>query len=303
MLFHRHFTLCLQIDPTNTNETKEQLDRIGNLFKRQLACPLLDMEKTLEEYECWRSQEGKDSLVDDAIVQSGYQRASAKLKEISAYEEKIMSSEDAALLDAYKMYLNYEKKHGDPGRVCILYERALAELSLEASVWIDYLDYLESNKLEVSLESNYQRAVKNVPWNAKIWQKWLRYSERSGKPVNEMQGVFESALGNSFSSAEEYRSLWITYLEYLRRGIDRDSKEEDKRMEIIRNTFNKACEFLAKYFGLEGDPTCVLLQFWARTEAIHAGNMEKARSLWTDILSQGHSSSASSWLEYISLER
>ena len=92
-------------------------------------------------------------------------------------------------------------------------------------------------------------------------------------------------------------------MEYLRRKIDRYSTDEGKQLEILRNTFNRACEHLAKSFGLEGDPNCIILQYWARTEAIHANNMEKTRSLWADILSQGHSGTASYWLEYISLER
>ncbi|XP_043252724.1 squamous cell carcinoma antigen recognized by T-cells 3-like isoform X2 [Colletes gigas] len=303
----REFELVLYalIDSTNQAERKEQLERIGNLFKRQLACPLLGMEKTYEEYEIWHSGDGAEAVIDDKIVIRGYERASAQLNARLPYEEKIVSSDaESELLDSYKAYLLHEKQNGDPGRICVLYERAVTDLSLEVSLWLNYLTYLEENiKIESVLDQVYQRASRNVPWCAKIWQKWMKSYEKWGKPTLDVQALLENALRAGFSTAEEYRNLWIAYLEYLRRKLDRDSTDEEKQLDILRNTFNRACEHLAKSFGLEGDPNCIILQFWARTEAIHANNMEKARSLWADILSQGHSGTASYWLEYISLER
>ncbi|XP_076181119.1 spliceosome associated factor 3, U4/U6 recycling protein [Ptiloglossa arizonensis] len=293
------------IDPTNSAERKEQLERIGNLFKRQLACPLLDMERTFEEYETWRNGDGAEAVLDDKIIIGGYKRALAKLNARLPYEEKIVSSQvDTELLDAYKAYLLHEKQNGDPGRISVLYERAVTDLSLEVSLWLDYLTYLEENiKIESILNQVYQRALRNIPWCVKVWQKWMKSCEKWGKPTLEVQKLLEYALVSGFSTAEDYRSLWLSYLEYLRRKIVRCSTDEEKQLEVIRNTFNKACEHLAKSFGLDGDPNCIILQFWARIEAIYANSMKRARSLWADILSQGHSATASYWLEYISLER
>ncbi|XP_047369403.1 squamous cell carcinoma antigen recognized by T-cells 3-like [Vespa velutina] len=293
------------IDPSNKAERKEQLERIGNLFRRQLACPLLDMEKTHEEYEAWRAGDGVQATIDDSIVLGGYERAFAKLNLRLPYEEKIVSAQnESELFDAFKAYLLYEKQNGDPGRVTVLYERAIADLSLEVPLWLDYLNYLENNiKIESILSEIYERASRNIPWCSTIWQKWIRAYEKWERPVLEVQVLLENALAIGFPTAEDYRDLWMKYLEYLRRKIDKNVEEDDKQIDILRNTFNRACEHLAKIFGLDGDPNCVILQYWARTEAITANNMEKARSLWTDIFSQGHSVTASYWLEYISLER
>lgn len=281
------------------------MERIGNLFKRQLACPLLDMERAFEEYEAWRQGDGAEAVIDDKIVHGGYERALTKLNSRLPYEERIVSAQaENELLDSYKIYLLHEKQNGDPGRVTVLYERAVTDLSLEMSIWLDYLTYLEQNiKIESVLDQVYQRASRNIPWSAKVWQNWMRSYEKWEKPILEVQTLLENALVAGFSTAEDYRNLWMAYLEYLRRKIDRYSTEEEKQLEILRNTFNRACEHLAKSFGLDGDTNCVILQYWARTEAIHANNIEKARSLWADILSQGHSTTASYWLEYISLER
>ncbi|XP_046418418.1 squamous cell carcinoma antigen recognized by T-cells 3-like [Neodiprion fabricii] len=297
--------LVLMIDASNESERKEQINRVGSLFRRQLTCPLLDMEKTYEEYEVWRAGDGAQATLDDNVVLTGYERAFAKLNLRLPFEEKLISAQgEPELLDAFKAYLRFEKQHGDPARVNILYERAIAELSLEGSLWLEYITYMENNiKIQSILEPLYERATRNVPWYVVIWQKWLRAYERWDKPLTEVQALLEKGLMAGFTSAEEYRSMWLTYLEYLRRRIDLFPDDKKKLLEIIRETFNRACEYLAKAFGLEGDPGCVVLQYWARTEAIHANDMEKARTLWADILSQGHSTAAASWLEYIGLER
>lgn len=298
-----------QVDPSKPAERKEQIDRVGKLFTRQLKVPLLDMEKTFEEYESWRSGEGAEATIDQENLISSYEAAYKKLNDRLPFEEKLVSAQnESELIDSYNAYLMYERKYvGDPGRITVLYERALAELSLQASLWLDYVTYLESElKIEEVLDPVFKRAVRNVPWCSQIWEKRIRAYERWKKPVLEVQHVFEEALQAGFNTAEEYRNLWVLYLEFLRRRIDLvddDEDERDKQLETLRNTFNRACEYLAKTFGLEGDPNCVILQFWARTEAIHAKDMEKARALWTDILSQGHNAKAASWLEYISLER
>ena len=56
-------------------------------------------------------------------------------------------------------------------------------------------------------------------------------------------------------------------------------------------------------FEAEGDPECMLLQYWAYIEAKKLNNMTKAREMWGKIISLGHSKSAQWWLAYIQFER
>lgn len=281
------------------------MERIVSLFKRQLSNSLLDMDKTYEEYESWRTQYGTEVEIDEKSISKCYKQSSAELKLYFPYEEKLLSTQgQSELLDAYKGYLLYVKQN-DLDLVTILYERAITDLSLETSIWLDYITYLENESRRASkLDPIYQRASRNVPWCSTIWQKWMRSYEEWDRRISEIQTLLETALSAGFTTAEDYRNLWITYLECLRRRLERYSDEErEKYLDVIRKTFNRACEHLAKYFGLDGDPNCVILQYWARFEAIHADNMEQTRRLWADILSQEHSATASYWLEYIVLEK
>lgn len=281
------------------------MERIVSLFKRQLSNPLLDMDKSYEEYQSWCAKYSTEVDTDEKSVLKCYEHNFAKLTSYLPYEEKLASAQSQSeLLDAYKGYLLYIKQnHLD--LVTVLYERAVTDLSLETSIWLDYIIYLENeSRLALVLDPLYHRASKNIPWCSTIWQKWMRSYEEWDKPISEIQAILENALSTGFSTAEDYRNLWIMYLESLRRRLEQYPDEErEKYVDVIRKTFNRACEHLAKYFGLDGDPNCVILQYWARFEAIHADNMEQARRLWTDILSQEHSATASYWLEYIVLEK
>ncbi|XP_011499357.1 PREDICTED: squamous cell carcinoma antigen recognized by T-cells 3 [Ceratosolen solmsi marchali] len=294
--------IALTMD-SKDSQKKNQINRIGKLYQRQLTCPLFHMEKAYEEYRIWKCAEGCE-YNDDKIVKSGYQKAKIELNARIPFEEKLESAQNKnEQLDIYKAYLFHEKQIGDPGRITVLYERALTDICLEPVLWIDYLQFVEYNiKINDIIDKIYMRAVRNIPWCVKIWQNWIRFCEKKNTSLIDIQKLVENALTVGFSSADEYKKLWITYLEYLRRRVDYKSDNEKNQLEILRNAFNRAYDHIAS-FGIEGDPTCEILQFWARSEAIHANNMEKARWLWTNIMSQGHSESAASWIEYISLEK
>ena len=53
----------------------------------------------------------------------------------------------------------------------------------------------------------------------------------------------------------------------------------------------------------DADPDFSVAQFWARIEAIYFKNLEKSRSLWSDILSVERNKTWEMWMEYINLER
>ena len=163
------------------------------------------MEKTFEEYELWRCGEGSECNEDPKLITEGYQKALAMLKERSPFEEKLclcQSKEEE--LHTYKIYLKFEKEKGDPGRVTVLFERAITDHSLEPTIWIDYIDYLQEHlKIDEIIEKIYERAFRNVPWSVKIWQKCIRYSEKKKKTLSEMQGLMERAFGMGFNSSED----------------------------------------------------------------------------------------------------
>ncbi|XP_067014696.2 squamous cell carcinoma antigen recognized by T-cells 3 isoform X2 [Anabrus simplex] len=288
--------------PEDKERFESQKKRALSVFRRQLSVPLMDKERTLVEYKEWLPSIKEE---EDKNVELNYKKALDKLNKIMPFELQLMSTPDSKK-EVYLQYLQYEKTDGDPARVQCLYERAIEQLCLDGELWLDYIQYLDTQlKIGTVVLPVCERAVRNCPWSSPIWQYYLRVLERYETPHDKVKAVMEQALTMGFSSAEDYRTLWQTYLDYLRRIIKWDNKDinEDPLAKELRATYNRACEHLAQYFGLNGDPTCSILQSWARVEAIHFRDMEATRKLWNDIFSQGHDKVATMWLEYISLEK
>ncbi|KAJ4445263.1 hypothetical protein ANN_07064 [Periplaneta americana] len=235
------------------------------------------------------------NLAQDRDRWRAYVRAAMNLR---------LSSDDASRAEHYRAYVQHEISEGDPARVQCLYERAVAELCLDASIWLEYVEYLYSTlKIDTVVLPVCKRAVRNCPWSSPLWQHYMKALERYEKSFDEIKEVMEQALSVGFSNAEDYRNLWLCYIDYMRRRVDWSKGYQPIEVAELRGTFNRACEHLAQYFGLQGDPNCDILQYWARIEAAHCGNMEKFRLLWSDILGQGHEKTAAMWLEYIQWER
>lgn len=73
---------------------------------------------------------------------------------------------------------------GDPGRVTVLYERAVAVFPVTHYLWLQYARYLETHiKLPIAIHSVYERAVRNCPWVAALWARYgLLLPVRSMQP-------------------------------------------------------------------------------------------------------------------------
>ncbi|XP_069683993.1 squamous cell carcinoma antigen recognized by T-cells 3 [Periplaneta americana] len=301
--------LQAKVNADSNDAQKQELDaqkkRMVAIFRRQLACPLLDMEKTYQEFTEWLNEEpDRRDDVDMKNIENGFKKALLKLSKILPFEEQLLSSDDASRAEHYRAYVQHEISEGDPARVQCLYERAVAELCLDASIWLEYVEYLYSTlKIDTVVLPVCKRAVRNCPWSSPLWQHYMKALERYEKSFDEIKEVMEQALSVGFSNAEDYRNLWLCYIDYMRRRVDWSKGYQPIEVAELRGTFNRACEHLAQYFGLQGDPNCDILQYWARIEAAHCGNMEKFRLLWSDILGQGHEKTAAMWLEYIQWER
>ncbi|XP_071448809.1 squamous cell carcinoma antigen recognized by T-cells 3-like [Hetaerina americana] len=322
--FEKSILLAIKekVDPSSPDYAA-QLKRVTQLYKRRLSCPLHGMENVHQEMHDVFAKEFGVEL--DPVIELGYRKALAKLEKVIPYEELLVGADGSEVdlepaaqrLSRWRDYLSYEgSEEADPGRIQCLYERALSEggLCLEPTLWLEYTEWCDCTLgIGAVALPVCERAVRNCPWNSLLWIRYLRASERYSCAHEEVKGILERALASGFSVAQEYRDLWMTYIDYLKRRLRKWDDEPSQgdgicaehkiANEELRNTFDRACSHLAEFFGLEGDPACQLLQYWARIEANQFGDMEKTRLLWNDILSIGHDKSAQMWLEYIRLER
>ncbi|XP_071389169.1 squamous cell carcinoma antigen recognized by T-cells 3 [Centroberyx affinis] len=279
---------------------KTQLERIHTLFRRQLAIPLMDMEGTYAEYEEW-AEHGVPETVSHQ-----YKSALQQKEKRKAIEETLLVAEPPKLAE-YQTYIDFELKEGDPARIQLIFERALAENCLVPDMWAKYTTYLDRQlKIKDIVLSSHDRAVRNCPWTMGLWKSYLLALERHGAEHQTVSDIFEKALNAGFIQATDYVDIWQAYLDYLRRRVD-FSKESSKELEELRTAFSRSLDYMKQdveeRFSESGDPSCTIMQIWARIEALHCKNMQKARELWDSIMTKGNAKYANMWLEYYNLER
>ncbi|XP_046344381.2 squamous cell carcinoma antigen recognized by T-cells 3-like isoform X2 [Haliotis rufescens] len=273
-----------------------QNKRVQNLFRRQLAVPLLDMEETLQEFEEWSGGQAESG------VRQAYVKAVELLDRLRPLEAALLSAEPPRYKE-YQALIEHELAHDDPARIQCVFERALQENCLHPDLWLQYTNYLV-NKLRIPslVLPVFERAVRNCPWSSQVWQGYLLAQERRGETFDTVKGTFERALTCGMATGSDYLLLWTGYCDYLRRRVDWQS-DHTEQLKTLRTTLQRAVDHLMEHFGTEGDPTGSLRQFWATMEGKFCKNMEKARELWNSIMTEGHGSTARMWLEYYRLER
>ncbi|NWI51999.1 SART3 protein, partial [Calyptomena viridis] len=277
-----------------------QLERIHTLFRRQLGIPLLDMEASYAEYEEWSEEPIPETTIKN------YKKALQQLEKCKPYEEALLCAETPKLAE-YQAYIDFEMKAGDPARIQLIYERALAENCLVPDLWARYNQYLDRQlKVKELVLSAHDRAVRNCPWTVGLWIRYLLAMERHRVDHSSISEMFEKALNAGFIQATDYVEIWQAYLDYLRRRVD-FTQDSSKELEELRSAFARAVEYLKQEveerFSESGDPSCTIMQNWARVEARLCNNMQKARELWDNIMTKGNAKYANMWLEYYNLER
>ncbi|XP_077016231.1 spliceosome associated factor 3, U4/U6 recycling protein isoform X1 [Tamandua tetradactyla] len=289
------------LSPFDREQTFDsQLEKVHSLFRRQLAIPLYDMEATFAEYEEW-----SEGPVPESVIQS-YNKALQQLQKYKPYEDSLLKAE-APRLAEYQAYIDFEMKIGDPARIQLIFERALVENCLVPDLWIRYSQYLDRQlKVEDLVLSVHSRAVRNCPWTVALWSRYLLALERYRVDHQMISATFEKALNAGFIQATDYVEIWQAYLDYLRRRVD-FKQDSSKELEELRSAFARALEYLKQEveerFNESGDPSCMIMQNWARIEARLCNNMQKARELWDSIMTKGNAKFANMWLEYYNLER
>ncbi|XP_053324946.1 squamous cell carcinoma antigen recognized by T-cells 3 [Spea bombifrons] len=277
-----------------------QLEKIHALFRRQLGVPLLDMDATYAEYEEW-----SEEPIPDAVVQN-YKKALKQMEKSKPYEEALLAAETPKLVE-YQAYIDFEIKEGDPARIQLIFERALAENCLVPDLWARYTKYLDRQlKVKDLVLSAHDRAARNCPWTVGLWKMYILAMERHCVDHQTVTDNFEKALNAGFIQATDYVEIWQSYLDYLRRRVD-FTKDSSQELEELRSAFVRALDYLKQEveerFSESGDASCSIMQNWARIEARHCKNIQKARELWDSIMTKGNSKFANMWLEYYNLER
>ncbi|VDM34110.1 unnamed protein product [Hydatigera taeniaeformis] len=230
---YREFeTICLaqlqaKKDPV---AVANQLKRIEGLFRRQLSIPHADMNRTMEEYKTFLEEmaEGSDGgLTDD--FKAVFESAQAKWREVESFEADVVDKTDeSVLLLTWQNYLSWAVEHAcrkgtranflkaaagetevtfTPMEIICLFERAVTDLCLQASIWLRMADYLEAHVSadQQRLINTLARAVRNIPWSNELWRRYaLACEARAWDPANAENSSSSNMDGASVDHSKSY---------------------------------------------------------------------------------------------------
>ncbi|XP_047154535.1 squamous cell carcinoma antigen recognized by T-cells 3 isoform X2 [Vigna umbellata] len=306
--------ILLTTDDTDAQAKEKQVERIRSLFHRQLSVPLADMSSTLTAYKAWEAEQRnlQDVETIDLVdiyphVASSYQKALEMYNARFHLEEQILSLNvsDSEKLQHYMIfvlqnYLKFEQSYGMPARIQVLYERAITDFPISPDLWLDYTRYLDNTLKVGNIVSNvYSRATKNCPWVGELWIRYMLSLERGHTSEKDLSEIFEKSLQCTFSTVEEYLDLFLTRVDGLRRRMTSSSKE-DLEYKIIRETFERASDYLSPHLkNTEG--LLHLYMYWARLETKLGKDVTAARGVWENCL-KICGSMLQSWTGYIAME-
>ncbi|KAF9690327.1 hypothetical protein SADUNF_Sadunf01G0184000 [Salix dunnii] len=282
------------IDENDIKAKELQVQRIRNIFHRQLSVPLVNMRSTLLAYKAWEVEQGTDldaksSEVDgiSSHLASAYQKAMEAYNARAQHEEQIsmQNLSDTEKFQNFMNYLKFEKSVGDPARVQVLYERAVADFPISSDLWLDYTRYLDRTlKVGNVLRDVYSRATKNCPWIGELWVLYMLSLERGHAPEKEISSVFEKSLQCTLSTIEEYLDLFLTRVHGLRRRIICGGEVNDVLdYSLIRETFQHASDYLSPHLK-NTDGLLRLYAYWARLEMNLGKDLVAARGVWESLL-------------------
>uniref|UniRef100_A0A7N6ATK8 RRM domain-containing protein n=1 Tax=Anabas testudineus TaxID=64144 RepID=A0A7N6ATK8_ANATE len=302
-------------DEIRLTEEEPNREKVYELFERatkDYICPDIWLEYAQYSIGGMGSPGGIDkvrSIFERAVTAVGLHMTKGQTvwEAYREFENAILSTfvAEPPKLAEYQAYINFELKEGDPARIQITFERALAENCLVPDMWAKYTIYLDRQlKIKDLVLSSHERAVRNCPWTMGLWKSYILALERHGADHQTVSDIFEKALNAGFIQATDYVEIWQADLDYLRRRVDFKSSKE---LEELRAAFSRSLDYMKQdveeRFGESGDPSCIIMQIWARIEALHCKNMQKARELWDSIMTKGNAKYANMWLEYYNLER
>ncbi|KAF0287950.1 Squamous cell carcinoma antigen recognized by T-cells 3 [Amphibalanus amphitrite] len=297
---YREFENALYSTRAGGEAAAEARGRVTALFRRQLRQPLVGLELCWAEFEAWLAADG---AAPDANDKRNYEKALERLETLQPLEEALTEeAEGGGTVAAYQQYVRHELTDGTPARVQLVFERAVLDNCLSLELWQAYTRYLDFELRpagDVTL-AVHERAVRNLPWSAELWESYIRAAERAQLPLERLEDLVSRALVSGLQTPADVLLVWLAWIDLYRRRLSSDGRKGAELMVSMREQFNKACEHLAQAFGMDGDPECVLLQYWASLEAAN-GCLGEATALWEDILSQGHDKSARMWLQFLRL--
>jgi hypothetical protein len=296
--------------------------RVRALFRRQLAVPLAGCAATLAEYTAWEAAPPAPGVAPGILpppVAAAAAKAAASAAARAALEAPLQPPsgddaaalaaavaarrQDAGLLRAYEALLSHEGRSGDPSRVSVAFERALAEFGTTPSLWARHAAHAAAVGGPGAGSAVYTRALRCVPWHGGLWAGALRCAERCADAAARLEATHAAALAAGLPGPEDHIQVGLARMDAARRAGDAPALR---------------AAAVAALDGAQGtipadtppyvDAALRVPAYWAACElkfdaAASGGGADAARAVWEALLKRpGYGACAEAWLAYAAHE-
>ncbi|KAA6422191.1 MAG: hypothetical protein FRX49_07942 [Trebouxia sp. A1-2] len=266
-------------DPTSD----AQLLRVRQLYHRQLQVPLAEAAQTMQSYLKWEASlpHAQQAIQAPSHVQQGFQKAQQAVSLRHEHEAMVAPDKpaDENLLAAFLAYIKYEEAKGDPARVQLVYERALAAFPVTHYLWQAYAHYLEDHLkgFQQAAELMQTYFPDYIDRTLRIHAYWADCEMHVGQDPAAAEAVWEGVLK---STAARYVETWIGYITML---IGSDNTGQARR--VYKRGYSRKLEEAGQLF---------LCQAWLRFEREHgtADTLAEASRKVRPILEQAAAAAA-----------
>ncbi|XP_026314227.1 squamous cell carcinoma antigen recognized by T-cells 3-like isoform X1 [Hyposmocoma kahamanoa] len=294
----------------NDPEYKAQQERVLWCLEETVSRPLL------RSAEAWPPlQELATAVRDDQYIdkiKKQHEAATDYLEKISPFEDKLLTLESAdEKCNVYQEYIDTVKelsrddKYAEcdsDGILKVLYDRATTEC-LSCSQALPFLQSWARLAQQRSSRATYGRVLdactRRCPTQHVFWTLKMQQAEHEGKHFDEVKAIFETALSKGMETYKHAESLWLSYLEFIRRCTAFDNEED---VERLRRTFRLAWDSLAEAWGTEAND-CEIPLYWARLEYKRMHDAKQGKDIFEEIFRYGENKTMSKyWEVFILLE-
>jgi RNA recognition motif-containing protein len=300
----------LAVQPSDLNTANRQdLERTQTHFIERLRIPSAGWEDTRQLFwplmtrlhgDNWEAAMAQvNEIADPAKVQMGL-REEHELK----LERAINSGDKNEAYNEFTKYLKWEKmrrskKRGGPYEKelrAALFERALLRFPTSTEWWLDYVDFVISEKPSSHDPSSsvlplLERATRHCPWSGELWARRILRSDVERKPYHEIEGIKHRATNSGLldvGGMEELVKVLMEWCSYLRRNAFTSTSSEDDldTAEVgIMMALEDVQQAGSKVYGadFQGDPLYRLERIQMKFLA-EARRSEDARNIWRTLV-------------------
>lgn len=303
LLWNRYIS-AVQPEDLNT-ASRQDLERTQNHFIERLRIPSAGWEETRQLFwplmtrihgDNWEAAMAQiNEIAEPAKMQMGL-RDEHELK----LERAINSGDKNETFNEFTRYLKWEKfrrskKRGGPYEKelrAALFERALLRFPTYTDWWLDYVDFVISEKPSSHDPSSsvlplLERATRHCPWSGELWARRILRSDVERKPYHEIEAIKHRATNSGLldvGGMEELVKVLMEWCSYLRRNAFTSTSSEDDldTAEVgIMMALEDVQQAGTKVYGedFQGDPLYRLERIQMKFFA-EARRVDDARNIW-----------------------